>query len=249
MRKYGWKLLNLVPDDFESQRMLARSYLDERGFYRRSSARRGSGYERPLSVISSLWQREELTAEEQLRFADMLEDVEEYKRSLEIVLPLVIDGLLGSESQEEALEIAARTAQRLGRTDVLKDLVARIPPQDWPPPVLATAVELREEAGDLAAAFAYAKRYLEQEGQEGDVTVEMLERGGHLANQLNRIEELEEVLRSSIDYPLLWGMSHLLKELGLPGLASEVETSEREARPFRSRAIPRRRATTRRLPV
>ena len=245
MRKYGWKLLNLVPDDIESQRMLARSYLSERGFYRRRPDRRGDDWERPLLVISSLWQREELTVEEQLRFADMLEDVRENQRSLEIALPLVTDERLGSDLREEALGIAARTAQGLGRTEVLKDFVARIPTQDWPPPVLAAAVELREEAGDSASAFELAKRYLEQ---ERTVTVKVLERAAHLAHQLNRVEELEGVLLSSVDYHLLWSMGRLLRELGLPNVASEVEASEGEPRSFRSRTVPRLGTTTRRLP-
>ena len=245
MRKYGWKLLNLVPDDIESQRMLARSYLSEQGYFRIRSSRDRADEDGILSLIGRLWKREELDLEEQLRFADMLEDAGDAQRSLEIALPLVADEHLDSNARREALGIAARTAQELGRTGVLKDLVARIPTQDWPPPVLAAAVELREEAGDSASAFELAKRYLEQERA---VTVEVLERAAHLAHQLNRVEELEGVLRSSVDYHLLWGMSRLLRELGLPNVASEVEASEREPRPLRSRATPRLGTTTRRLP-
>ena len=253
MRKYGWKLLDLVPDDIESQRMLARSYLSERGYFRRRSSRdRADRADKDiiLSVISMLWQREELDLYEQLRFADMLKDAGGAQRSLEIALPLVAEEHLHSNAREEALGIAARMAQELGRTDVLKNLVASIPTEDWTPPVLAAAVELREEVGESAAAFELAKRYLER-----DITVEMLERAARLAQQLDRIEELEGVLRSSVDYRLLWDMSRLLRRLGLPDLASEVEAAERESRPllrsgrpFRSRAAPRLGTTTRRLP-
>ncbi len=250
MRKYGWKLLDLVPDDIESQRMLARSYLSEHGYFRRRSSRDRADKGIILSVISMLWQRGELNLDEQLRFADRLEDAEDAQRSLEIALPLVADEDLDSNAREEALGIAARMAQELGRTDVLKKLVDSIPTQDWPSPVLAAAVELREEVGEPAAAFELAKRYLER-----DITVEMLERAARLAHQLDRIEELEGVLRSSVDYRLLWDMSRLLRRLGLPDLASEVEAAERESRPllrsgrpFRSQAAPRLGTTTRRLP-
>ena len=69
--------------------MLGRSYLDERGYFRRLSTRRGEDKDRILSLINTLWERKDLTAEEQLRFADMLEDAGDDKRSLEIALPLV----------------------------------------------------------------------------------------------------------------------------------------------------------------
>ncbi len=245
MRKYGWKLLNLVPDDIESQRLIARSYLSEYGYFRQRSSRDQMDKDRILSVIGSLWEREELDPGEQLRFADMLEDAGDTLKSLEIALPLVADEDLDNNAREEALGISARTAQELGRTDVLRKLVNSIPTEDWPPPVLAAAVELREEVGDSASAFELAKRYLEQ-GR--DVTVEVLEQAAHLAHQLDRVEELEGVLRSSVDYHLLWGMGRRLRELGLPNIASEVESSEGEPRSLRSRTAPRLRATTRRLP-
>ena len=245
MRKYGWKLLNLVPDDIESQRLIARSYLSEYGYFRQRSSRDQTDKDRILSVIGSLWEREELDPGEQLRFADMLEDAGDTLKSLEIALPLVADEDLDNNAREEALGISARTAQELGRTDVLRKLVNSIPTEDWPPPVLAAAVELREEVGDSASAFELAKRYLEQ-GR--DVTVEVLEQAAHLAHQLDRVEELEGVLRSSVDYHLLWGMGRRLRELGLPNIASEVESSEGEPRSLRSRTAPRLRATTRRLP-
>ena len=244
MRKYGWKLLNLVPEDIDAQRRLARSYLSEDGYFRRSSSTYDADEDAILSVISRIWQREELNLEEQLRFADMLEDAGDTQRSLEIALPLLAEDHLDNNARRDALGIAARTAQVLGRTEVLKDLVVRTPPRDWPSPVLVAAVEMREEAGDLADAFEFAKRYL---GQERDITVEMLERAARLAHQLNRIEELEEVLRSSVNFPLLRSRSRLLRSLGLANLASELEVSERESRLLRGRAAPRQRAVTRRL--
>ena len=243
MRKYGWKLLNLVPGDIESQRLLARSYLSEHGYFRRPSSRYDADVDAILSVISRIWRRSEFNPEEQLRFADMLEDVGDAPKGLEIALPLVTDEHLDNSAREEALGIAARTAQGLGRTEILRDLVASIPAQDWPPPVLAAAVELREEAGDSAAAFELAKRYLER-----DITDEMLERAARLAHQLNRVGELEGALRSSVGSPRLLRRSDLLRGLGLLDLASEVETSEREPLWFRSREARRLGTATRRLP-
>ena len=238
------KLLDLIPDDIESQRMLARSYLSEHGYFRRRSSRNRADKDGILSIIGRLWEREELDLKEQLRFADMLEDVGDAPKGLEIALPLVTDEHLDNNAREEALGIAARTAQGLGRTEILRDLVASIPAQDWPPPVLAAAVELREEAGDSAAAFELAKRYLER-----DITDEMLERAARLAHQLNRVGELEGALRSSVGSPLLLRRSDLLRGLGLLDLASEVETSEREPLWFRSREASGALGTaTRRLP-
>ena len=243
VRKYGWKLLNLVPGDIESQRFLARSYLSEDGYFRRSSSRYDADVDSILSVISRIWRRSELNPEEQLRFADMLEDARDHKRSLDIALPLVADEDLDDDSREEAFEIAVRTAQWLERTDVLWKLVESIPTEDWTPTVLAVAVELQEEVGEFDAAFEFAKMHLER-----DITDEMLGRAARLAHQLNRIGELEEALRSSEDYPFLRRRSRLLRSLGLPDLASELDVSQSEPRLLRRRAAPRLGTTTRRLP-
>ncbi|MEH2465457.1 hypothetical protein [Nostoc sp.] len=75
LRSFGWELLELLPTDQEAQQILAESYLSERKLDKQDK-------KKAVRVIDSLWQREELNSEQAVRYADILEDIEEYSKRM-----------------------------------------------------------------------------------------------------------------------------------------------------------------------
>ena len=192
LRTFGWKLLDLVPNDMEAQTILAKSYLavDSRLGRLEPDARRNA-----LRVMDPLWQRGELSPAEKVRYADLLEDANQYSKGLEVALPLQADEQLEVNVQVQARSIAARCALKLGQRIEAIELVKNLPPEKLSGSLAGLAMEDRREAGDLNGAFEMAKRALQQ-----DLSPEILEEAASFARQLERVPELEEAILSSDDF-------------------------------------------------
>jgi len=172
MRNFGWKLLDFVPCDKEAQRVLAKSYLTERWLHNDDTID-------AIRAIEPLWKREELSHEEIVRYADFLEAIKRYSESLDIAFPLCTNEQLDDDTQVKACSIAVRTALKLDQPNVAAKLITSI-----------------EETGDLNKAFEVTKQVLAR-----GITSEFIqEKAYHLANQLNRVKELEEAIESYIPF-------------------------------------------------
>lgn len=219
MREFGWKILDLTPNDQETQRVLAKSYLQETFVYDDETKRVA------VSVIEPLWRRGELNVGEIVRLADWLEDLEHYSRSYDILLPLISEGRLDDETQAEATAIAARSALELGHRDVAATLVEKISVDELGSDLADVAIQLREDAGDFEGAFNIAKQVL-----SSTFSVTLVERAGVFARQRGRIKELEDTIRGSSyfrRYRTRPGFARELRKLGMSGLAEEIEKATR----------------------
>lgn len=215
MRTFGWKLLDLVPDDEDAQRILARNYLADRLL-------KFDDIRNAVRVLEPLWQRKELSPKEAVRYADLLEDVGHDSKSFGVALFVYKDERLDADTRIQARSIAARTALKLGQRDVAVELIPDIPQEQLSGSLVPLAMEIRQGVGDLQGAFEIAKQALRR-----DIREEILEPAVLLARQLNRIEELEVSIRSSqlgIRGGGLERKAYLtLRRLGLSKLAREIE--------------------------
>lgn len=215
VRNFGWELLNLLPSDEEAQRILAESYLAERKLDKQDK-------KKAVRVIDPLWQRGELKLEQAVRYADILEDLEEYTKSLDIALPLCDDESLDADTQIQAKLIASQTALKLGQSEIAARLIPDIPPKQLGGSLIFLAIETLRDNGDLDGAFESAKQFIRR-----DYNPTVIEQGARLAHQLNRLKELEDAIRSLAKFRMLRHESFYqhLKDCGLSDLARELQRS------------------------
>lgn len=190
IRNFGWKLLDFVPGDEEAQRVLAKSYLANRWL-------RDNNIKDAVRAIEPLWQRGELSPEEAVRYAGLLEDVERYSESLDIALPLCIDEQLDDDAQIQARSIAAQAALQLDKSDIAIELIPGIPPKQLSGSLANLAMEIAGKDDDWNRVFEIAK---EQSSRRG-TTPGLIEQARRLASQLDRVEELEEAIDASDEIP------------------------------------------------
>ncbi|MFN6559734.1 MAG: KGGVGR-motif variant AAA ATPase [Nostoc sp. ChiSLP01] len=215
LRSFGWELLDLLPTDEEAQQILAESYLSERKLDKQDK-------NKAVPVIDSLWQREKLNSEQSVRYADILEDLEEYSKSFDVVFPLCEDQELDDHIQIQAKLIAARTALKLGQTEIAARLIPDIPPKQLGSSLIFLAIETLKDNGDLEGAFESAKQFIRREYNST-----LVEQAARLAHQLNRIKELEDAIRSLAKQRISKDESFYqnLKDCGLFELARELQKS------------------------
>ncbi|MEH2408455.1 KGGVGR-motif variant AAA ATPase [Nostoc sp.] len=215
LRSFGWELLELLPTDQEAQQILAESYLSERKLDKQDK-------KKAVRVIDPLCQREELNPEQAVRYADILEDIEEYSKSFDVVFPLCDDQELNDDIQIQAKLIAARTALKLGHTEIAARLILDIPPKQLGGSLIFLAIETLKDNGDLEGAFESAKQFIRR-----DYNPTVIEQAASLAHHLNRVKELEDAIRSLAKLRVSKDESFYqnLKDCGLSELARELQKS------------------------
>ena len=189
MRKFGARLLDLSPGDSEAHRVLANSYLEEYAEERELSPTELTDAAR---AIKPVWEDGDLTADESILLASILEDLNRFDESLNVALELSDEENQASEAQVEAHIIAARSSLQLGRRELAGQLLANVPKDRLRGTLGLFAIEVQKEADGAEAAFDLAKEVLSQ-----DFNWQALESAADLARQLNRVNDLEEVIRES----------------------------------------------------
>ncbi len=228
MINFGWKLFELVPNDEEVQKLLAKSYLALADSWRLEDDDKKDA----VRVIAPLWQKGSLTPTEMKLYAGLLEDVEQYSKSLEVALPLCDDERLDAKTRIQACSIAARSAIQCGQGEVAAELIEAIPPKQLDSSLALLAIEIRQETEDIDGAFKIAKQVLQQYYNK-----KLLELAVDLARQLDQVEELEEVLGNSRAIFRTFSRSSMfrreLQRLGLNKLShklsKEAKTSQLES--------------------
>lgn len=215
VRSFGWALLELLPNDGETLRLLAESYLTERKLDKQDKRK-------AVRVIDPLWQKQELKPEQAVRYADILEDLEQYSKSFEIVFPLCDEDSLATDIQTQIKLIAARTALKLGQSEIASRLIPDIPPKQIGGSLIFLAIETLKSNGDLEGAFETAKQFIRRE-----YNPTLIEEAARLAHKLNRVKELEEAVHSLAKFRVIRDESFYqhLKDCGLSDLARELQKS------------------------
>ena len=124
-----------MPDDREAQLQVARFVLNSdvnirHGFSGRQHRRVPEALDvrRLVTIAERAYSTGELSVEEKVRLADLLEDIEEHARSYQIANDcLESEEFDDPDVRSNAIGIAARTAMELGKKEEAAKLVAGIP--------------------------------------------------------------------------------------------------------------------------
>lgn len=186
IKNFAWKLLDLMGNDDEAEKILAKIYLKMERWRLSEQDTKDS-----IRVLEPLWRKGELETQDVLKFAILLEDIEQFAKSLEVALALIKNTQL-DKIQTQARVIAARFAFKLGQISLASNLVESVPEEEMDSSIALVAVNIRQKEEDLSGAFEIAKQVLSK-----DFGYKLLEEAVSIARRLKRFEELEEALLSS----------------------------------------------------
>ena len=232
---FGMRLLDLLPDDKEAQLQVARFVLHSEINVRHGSLGRQSGrlfkkvgIRHLLTTAERAYATGELSVEEKVRLADLLEDIEEHAKSFQIANEcLESEEFDDPDVRSNAMGIAARTAMKLGKKEEAAKLVAGIPLGKLRGGLANVAVQLKVDAGDKVEAFELSKAILSHGFAPGIIGT-----AAALALELHRQNELEEVIRLNPELE-----SHMMRNpdfiLELERCGLDVSDLQEESRAMR----------------
>lgn len=217
MTNFAWKLLELLPNDEETQEILAKRYLTlaKSNYWKISSIKSDFNKEDAIRAIEPYWKKGKLTPTEIELYADILADAEQYSKSLEVALPLCNDEQLDAKVQVQIRLVAVRSASILGQNELAEQLAL-------------TTVDMCQESEGSSRALEIALQLLQYYFSKT-----FLEKAVFIARQLNLVAELERHLKESGEIIKLHNQSKMIEEiqdLGLYELASFL--SEYDDVPF-----------------
>ena len=226
MRRYAWMLLDLVPQDNDAIRVLAKSYVRE---YQEGHELEKPDDENAAAALKVLWERNELGPEEAVTYASILDDLDNHDLGLEVALALYEDQRLGPDDRIMVRQIAARCASELGQNALAMEMVAGIPVHLLWGHLALKAIQMHHETDGPEHAFQFGLSVLQHDWTQGT-----LELTAQLAHQLSRVKDLEDVLRSSDQFSVLRRrrtsqsrqLIEQLQGLGLSDLAREIEAGQ-----------------------
>jgi MinD-like ATPase involved in chromosome partitioning or flagellar assembly len=116
MRSFAWKLFELLPDDEETQNILAKNYLDlaNRSYDKMAELAKKNA----IRAIEPLWEQGKLKPEEILLYAKLLAGVGLYIKSFEITLLLCENDEISDLLQYQSYLLAADCAFNLGEEEL-----------------------------------------------------------------------------------------------------------------------------------
>jgi len=219
IKNFAWKLLDLMGNDDEAEKILAKIYLKMERWRLSEQDTKDS-----IRVLEPLWRKGELETQDVLKFAILLEDIEQFAKSLEVALSLIKNTQL-DKIQTQARVIAARSAFKLDQISLASNLVESVPEEEMDSAIALVAVNIRQKEEDLSGAFEIAKQVLSK-----DFGYELLEEAVSIARRLKRFEELEEALLSSGEVQRLLrrdpGLRRRMEEMSLRKLVNSRSQAE-----------------------
>ena len=108
---------------------------------------------------------------------------------MEVALSLFQDENVDYDIKVKACLMAIKNAFKLGNTKLAAELIEYLPPEQLEASLVLQAIKELEASKNLNSAFAIAKKALQNQFND-----KILERAISLANQLNCIEDLQELL-------------------------------------------------------
>jgi hypothetical protein len=174
--------------------MLQGDFIPSHGFMSRISRRSMEGVDasRLVSIAQHVYRRGELAVNERIRLADVLEDMNQYEFSHEVIKSCLDVEIEDADLRFAAVGIAARTAMKLGKTDEAASLISRIPASRLRGRLAHVAIQLKTACGDKEGAFELAKAVLSR-----DLNPSIVEQAIELSQELGRLPEVEEAIRAN----------------------------------------------------
>ncbi len=185
VRHFGWKLFDLVPNDTETLRTLADTYF---GDDQLDDDDTGAA----IQCLAPLWNQGQLTSDEGVKYAAFLEDLAIYDRSFDIAQQLAQDASLEGQPRTQARLIGARCALRLGRSEDAAALVDELPEEALSGALAALRMDSLMDADEPERALQFAAKVLRRNMHQL-----VLDKAMQVAQELDRVEELEDVVRNS----------------------------------------------------
>jgi MinD-like ATPase involved in chromosome partitioning or flagellar assembly len=217
VKTFAWKLNSLMPEDDEVRSVIKNIYLSSPSFNKERL--RDNEQKNAIQVIDSLWKQRKLIHKESVRYAEVLENAKQYSQSLKVAFSVYKDEEVDPSVQNRACAIAARSAVRAGKADIAEELIASLSPENFDSELGLLAVSLRENSGESEEAFELAKSILLR-----DYSPNLIRKAVSLAKQLERTEELVNLMRSSTTFQFYKRQPSFIREmkqLGLPELTYE----------------------------
>jgi len=150
VKRFAWRILNTEPDDIEAHKLLAKTYIEI------PIADTG---ERKDALRAFKWLNEHngMTAQEGLRYADLLEDDLAYQKSLDVATRVMDDEALNPDQKAAAKMIAVRAAVHLEKRDLAIQLALQLPRDKTTGTVGTLLVEHYAERNDFQKALEIGK--------------------------------------------------------------------------------------------
>jgi hypothetical protein len=114
---------------------------------------------------------------------------------------------------------------KLGQSEIAARLIPGIPPKQLGGSLIFLAIETLTDKGNLEGALETVKQFIRREYNPTEYNPTIIEQGVRLSRQLNRVNELEDVIRSLGKFRMLKDESFYkhLKDCGLSDLARELQ--------------------------
>ncbi|ACK66817.1 ATPase involved in chromosome partitioning-like protein [Rippkaea orientalis PCC 8801] len=111
---FGWKLLDLLPDDEEGQNILGNQYLDDLEKIPEKE-RNHTFLKNALKAIEPLYLKKQLNQKQTLLYSQVLYDLEKYQESFDIALNLAENKSNDMYTKRDAYQIALNCAKKLDK--------------------------------------------------------------------------------------------------------------------------------------
>jgi MinD-like ATPase involved in chromosome partitioning or flagellar assembly len=202
---FALRLLDLLSNDEEAQLQVAKvvlhddfRILEAPGRRSHQRLRKATDVKRLISITECAYKMGKLSIQERVRFADLLEDVENWPRSFEVAMECFkSEELANADLRITATGIAARTAMKLGKKEEAAKLITGIPASRLSPGLGQVAIQLKLDSGEKEAAFQLGKAVLSRDLVPGIMSIML-----PLAQELQRQNELQELLRMHPDFEM-----------------------------------------------
>jgi hypothetical protein len=202
---FGLRLLDLLPNDEEAQRQVAKVVLQEDFHIHEAPTKRShqrlrkaADFKRLASIAECAYKTGKLSIQERVRLADLFEDIDDNVKSFEIAIECLKSEELGNaDARIQAIGIAARTAMKLGKKDEAAKLVATIPVSRLSGGLGNVAIQLKLENGDKEGAFQIGKSILSRELIPGVMPTIL-----QLSHDLGRQNEIQDLIRLNPEFEM-----------------------------------------------
>ncbi len=197
--QFATRLLDILPGDVEAQRQVADHVLSQRFRELQWRRRKSEGVDlrRLTDIVGRVYDRGDLTAEEKVRFADLLEDVGDKEKGFRVAF----DAMKETTDEEQrmlAMTLAARMGMEVGKVEVVDEILALVPLSRLRGSLAVVAFNRMLALGQREKAFEVSKFALATLANT-DLVVNALKLGA----ELGQAQEIIEILLQNKEFEMM----------------------------------------------